>query len=256
MDERPSLMVRKGQYKLMTHKLASSNKIDMMYDLHSNPYEVYNYLGANAASASYAILSKAEHLRCLAIEWMERLDGEIGYYSDPLANYGEGEGNIEELRKRQSWPALDFWVGDDSIEIGRLARQEDHLVRNEFLYMGTRVDAGEILVSIRISGPDAAFFSVDQSDISVGFQKCHSVKITFSALPEAFLSRGGLIEAEIVVGRDGHSDFVIPLSLEGRDLSEILPTGEPSALPSTATPMKSPSSKVFVTKQRSHFKPF
>jgi arylsulfatase A-like enzyme len=236
MDERPSLMVRKGQFKLMTQKLATSNKIDMMYDLHSDPHEVYNHLGANSAYATYATLSKAEHLRCLLIEWMGRLDGEARYYSDPLANYGEGQGDIEELRKRQSWPALDFWIGDSSIEIGRLVLQDDQLVRSEFLYMGKRVDGAEILVSITISGPDAAFFSVDRSDLLVRTRKCHSVKITFAASAEVILSRSGVVEASIVVGRDDHSDYLIPLSLGEQDFSEIFPTIEPAAVPNTVLP--------------------
>ena len=33
IDERPALMIRKGDWKLMTHRLANSEKLDMMYNL-------------------------------------------------------------------------------------------------------------------------------------------------------------------------------------------------------------------------------
>ena len=224
IDERPSLMVRKGTFKLMTHKLASSNEIDMMYDLSSDPYEVHNFLGAHAAQASNATLSKAEHLRCLLIEWMERLDGEERYYSDPLANYNHGEGDIEELRMRQSWPALDFWVGDTSIGIGRLALHEQELLRSEFLYIGSRTAAPVQFVSLHITGRDAALFRIDQNEVLIETMKCQSIKITFSAPPEMFVTEPQQIRVEgfIVVSREGRSEFVVPLFLEEQNWSEIL----------------------------------
>ena len=40
-----NFMVRKGNYKLMLTKLAKSNRLDMMYDIESAPFEMKNLVG-------------------------------------------------------------------------------------------------------------------------------------------------------------------------------------------------------------------
>jgi hypothetical protein len=98
----------------MVHKLASSTKLDMMFDLRNDRFEVNNLLLATNTEADYStdidesIVAKAEHLRCLLLDWMIRLDPidgsendgtdatpnttatmKGGYFSDPVNNYGE-----------------------------------------------------------------------------------------------------------------------------------------------------------------------
>ena len=104
---------------------------------------------------------------------MQRMDGgtdpNIRYYSDPGANYWEGRGDIEEVRRRQSWPALEFWVSDSIIEFGRLVWDGYEFVRNEYLYLGTRTadetTFGPVeIATISIVGRDAAFFRIDTQE--------------------------------------------------------------------------------------------
>jgi arylsulfatase A-like enzyme len=211
MDERPSLMIRKGEFKLMTQKLASSSKIDMMYDLSSDPFEMNNLVGTNGMiTASDQTLSKAEHLRCLLIEWMQRLDGEKRYYSDPNANYGEGSGDIEELRKRQSWRTLDFWIGDSTLEFGKPVWNKDEFVRNEFLYLGTRTPGSITVSSIRVDGSDAGLFTVDQQQLLLEPNGCTRLKVAFASSTSEATKR--TLDASIVVSREGSSsETVIPI---------------------------------------------
>jgi hypothetical protein len=105
----------------MLHKMASSNKLDMLKNLTADPYELNNLVGEKGMTGDYDILSKAEHLRCLLLESMERMDGDVGYYSDPAGNFGEGDGDITEVRNRQTWRVLDFWVGDMHMEFGSVS---------------------------------------------------------------------------------------------------------------------------------------
>lgn len=210
IDERPSLMIRKGMYKLMVQKKAESNEIDMMFDLQSDPYEVNNLLGKNAMSASQTTLAKAEHLRCLLIDWMERMDGTEGegYYSDPLANYGEGGGDIEELSKRQSWRQLDFWIGDAEIKFDRIPwnASSEKFLRSEYLYLGKRTPGSITVSRVRIEGSDAHYFSVDKSHLIISQNQCQRIKVTFAASKNE--TPPGKIEASIVLERQGASDTV------------------------------------------------
>jgi hypothetical protein len=92
----------------MMQKLAASQQLDMMFDLDADPYELSNLVGLNGITASNSTIIQAEHMRCLLLNWMTRLDGSVGYYSDPAANYGQGNGDISEIRDRQSWNAIGF----------------------------------------------------------------------------------------------------------------------------------------------------
>jgi hypothetical protein len=94
---RSTLMIRKGPYKLMLHKMASSHRLDMLINLTADPYELNNLVGEKGMTGDDDILSKAEHLRCLLLESMRRMDGNVGYYSDPTGNFGEGDSDITEV---------------------------------------------------------------------------------------------------------------------------------------------------------------
>jgi len=143
IDERPAYLVRKGPYKLMIQKLASSRELDMMYHLETDPYEVQNLIGRQFGSTiKNSTIAKAEHLRCLLLDWMNRHNNgnnnnnnnhhsnsnggaavaAENYFSDPVSNFNQGSGDIEEITRRQSWKQTGFWVSDDTrLEFGAIA---------------------------------------------------------------------------------------------------------------------------------------
>jgi hypothetical protein len=170
----------------MMQKLAASEKLDMMFDLDADPFEMENLLGTNGMSASNSTIIQAEHMRCLLLGWMGRLDGSVGYFSDPAANYGQGSGDIVEIRDRQSWRAIGFWtsVSDTGIlEMGNVAWSDSAFVRHEWLYMGTRVNGQKIRVSsLSITGADAGLFTVDENvPIEFVAKACVAIRISFSS---------------------------------------------------------------------------
>jgi len=219
IDERPAYLVRKGPYKLMIQKLASSRELDMMYNLETDPYEVHNLIGRQfGTTINNSTIAKAEHLRCLLLDWMNRHNNgnnnnnndnsnsnggaaAENYFSDPVSNFNQGSGDIDEITRRQSWKRTGFWVSDDTrLEFGSIAwndkvvavPNDDTLlplvlpttatfsrgatfsekpatitttmtgIRHEYLYLGSR-EEGAIydLNSIHIQGADSAFFRID-----------------------------------------------------------------------------------------------
>ena len=228
IDARPSLLIRKGPYKLMMQKLASSRKLDMMYNLEDDPYEMNNLLGRNSQQATTATIGKAEHLRCLLVEWMNRMDGgDQQYYSDPIANLGEGRGDIYELQERQSWPAIDFWISDTSIHINGSGGELDDgqwLLRSTYLYLGSRVDPaanGEgsndnniPIASFSLVGPYAEYFHLAKQQVSLVPGKCQRVQIVFFSIEIEFRRRRTSYEASLIVSRDDHPDVVIPITVD------------------------------------------
>lgn len=172
----------------MMQKLASSLKLDMMFDLDTDQFELSNLLGKNGMTATDPTIVQAEHMRCLLLDWMTRLDGSVGYYSDPAANYGEGNGDISEIRDRQSWKAIGFWTSASDIgilEMGNVAWNggDAAYVRHEWLYIGTRQAQQSIRVSsMAITGQHAGLFAIDTTaPIDFGNKDCVAVRITFSS---------------------------------------------------------------------------
>jgi len=72
LGSEPNLMIRKGDFVLILPKKADSDVIDMMYNLRRDPYQMSNLLGNGGSQATDAEIAKAEHLRVLLLEWMER----------------------------------------------------------------------------------------------------------------------------------------------------------------------------------------
>jgi arylsulfatase A-like enzyme len=211
IDDRPSFLVRKGNYKLMMQKLSSSKQMDMMFDLENDPFEMDNLLGRNAEDADTSIIHKAEHLRCLLLDWMKRLDGDEGYFSDPAANYGDNDGDINEIRRRQKWKQVGFWISDEVLEFGRLTKRNDGTyVRHEHLYLGTRQDETITITSIEVSGPDADSFTVDQDTLEFEHRDCRSIRITLESLHQ--LPKGSTMNGMVTLQVD-RDVYTIQLSL-------------------------------------------
>ncbi|KAG7371623.1 molybdenum cofactor biosynthesis protein C [Nitzschia inconspicua] len=95
---------------LIAKAFAISKRFDMMLGLDTDPFEMNSILGFNAMNATDATIIQAEHMRCLLLDWMTRLDGTVVYYSDPATNYGQSNGDISKIRDRQSWKAVGVWT--------------------------------------------------------------------------------------------------------------------------------------------------
>jgi hypothetical protein len=151
-------------------------------------YELNILVGLYGMTAANSTIIQAEHMRCLLVDWMTRLDSSVGYYSDPAANYGQGKGDISEIRNRQSWTANDFWTSaSDSgvMEMGKVAWTGDAYIRHDWLYMGARISEQTTEVSsMTFSGQDANLCSFDASTPSeFGHKACIPIRIHFLLLP-------------------------------------------------------------------------
>ncbi len=69
-DISPNYMIIKDGWKLMIPYSKSSDVINAMYDLNSDPHEMNNLLGNNPDKADYA--DKAEELRESLLEWLQK----------------------------------------------------------------------------------------------------------------------------------------------------------------------------------------
>jgi arylsulfatase A-like enzyme len=191
IDDRPSFMVRKGPYKLMMQKLHESDELDMMFNLEEDLFERQNLLGKNSMDASTNIIAKAEHMRCLLLDWMERLDGgvsgEEAYYSNPANNYNDGKGDINEILFRQKWRRIGLWTSaqiDDPLVFGAVSWTGSEFIRHEWVYVGTRQEKSYTVVSASITGKDRVFFRIDEETIvgkTLEKNSCESIRVTFRA---------------------------------------------------------------------------
>lgn len=166
-----NFMVLSGSHKFLTTKLSEASRMDMLYDLETDPYEMNNLIGDKSDSASDELIGKAEHLKCLLVEWMQRMNGP-GYYSgdarwsDSMTGpFTDGirssAGDIEEVKRRRTWRSLDIWVGDTVLKFGRRARVGITFKRNEFLYFG-RTSPGLLYVNdVTVVGTESAFFTIE-----------------------------------------------------------------------------------------------
>ncbi|MCU0786638.1 MAG: sulfatase-like hydrolase/transferase [Verrucomicrobia bacterium] len=204
-----NFLCKKGPWKLILTKKASSTRLDMLYNLETDPYEVYNYVGNNGMTASDAAIGKAEHLKCLLIEWMQRMDGPNRLYSDPVYNAGEGMGDIAEITARRKWKTLNIWVSDTAVEVGLPVNVAGQLTRNEYIYLG-RTTAGTLNVSsITVQGADAGRFQLSEftsgSITNGGYKR---VKLTYHP---AYYGQP-VSDARIVISHDAGANRVIELS--------------------------------------------
>ncbi len=92
-DNTPNYMVVSEGWKLIIPYKISSNVINTMYDLNTDPHEMNNLLGSNPDRAQY--IEKAEELRACLVEWLEKRKS-IHTYSvaqRDLLNGGKPTGN-------------------------------------------------------------------------------------------------------------------------------------------------------------------
>jgi arylsulfatase A-like enzyme len=204
-----NFLCKRGPWKLILTKKASSTRRDMLYNLEADPYEVNNYVGDNGMTASDAVIGKAEHLKCLLIEWMQRMDGPNHLYSDPIYNAGEGMGDIAEITARRKWKTLNIWVSDTAVKVGLPVNVAGQLTRNEYIYLG-RTTAGTLTVSnITVQGTDAGRFQLSEftsgSITNGGYKR---VKLTYH--PSYYGQP--VQDARVVIKHNAGADKVIELS--------------------------------------------
>ncbi|MFC1762960.1 sulfatase-like hydrolase/transferase [Planctomycetota bacterium] len=154
----PSFLCRKGPWKLMISKKSDSSLFDMLYNLEHDPYEMSNVIYTHAEETWLTreeMIGKAEHLKALLIDWMIRMDGDGRYYSNPRYNLGEGGGDIQEIKDRRNWDAVDFWVSDATIIIGKPALVEGQFRKNAWVYFGTTSPGSITIDTIKVDGNPA-----------------------------------------------------------------------------------------------------
>ena len=92
-DSEPNYMIVKDGWKLIIPYTITSNVINAMYDLNTDPYEMNNLLGDNPERSNY--IGKAEELRSYLLEWLAK-NKSVHYYSvskRDLLNGGRPTGN-------------------------------------------------------------------------------------------------------------------------------------------------------------------
>jgi len=215
---KPAFMIRKDAWKLILPNRAGSNTLDMLYNLEEDPHETNNLVGRNGATADEEVIGKAEHLKALLVEYLDKLN-------NPFTG---------ELRDRRQWRLLPFWVGDTALEFRKPLPDG---TRTERLYMGTTSGALNLTISdIQIEGNGAGYFSVDwtQGEISLNGYRILAVTYLQSDTP------AGAISANLVIIYDAdETPKIIKLiaPIRGSETSATEPTSSPTiATPETAPP--------------------
>lgn len=229
-----NFMLVKGHYKLMMTKLAKASRLDMLYNLQDDPYETNNLLGNNNNNNLDATtIGKAEHLKCLLLEWMKRMDGP-GYYSGdskwsdstrgPFTDGVQaGDGDKREIRNRQRWSTTDLWVSDSGpdhpLEFGSMVWTGDAFRRNEYYYFG-RTSRGTLRVDgVVIRGADASHFRIEPAPSSVDQGDYVRLKVSYDSAVrldpdqvDAYIqlvhsNRRGVVKTKIVLSSNRTSTF-------------------------------------------------
>jgi arylsulfatase A-like enzyme len=196
----PNFMVRKGPYKLMMPRLANSSVIDMLYNVEADPFEMDNLLGTSADDSS--VIGKAEHLKILLLEWLQRHDTDDRYFSSNVYNHGIGRGDVAEIASRRTWTALPYWQSDSSVTFGSPAAVGSEFIRNEYVYVGGH---GLRVSGVVVGGPDASFF-----DAQVDLQRSDYTRIKVSFRSSDVASAESLV-AWLVVSNSATTTALIPI---------------------------------------------
>lgn len=210
MGNRPALMVRKGSFKLMLPRRSRSIIPDMMFDLSKDPGEVMNILQDPAARRRYpksVIIGKAEHLKVLLLEFLQRHDGEGNYYASPRYHLA-GRGDMTEIRLRRTWDTVDYWQSDQRLVFGMPSLVGAEYLRNEYLYVGT-TKSNLRISGIKVKGPHAAYFRVT-SAVRYHLSRNQYLRIQVSFRSSASL-RWTTLRAALVIKNSATGTVQVPL---------------------------------------------
>jgi hypothetical protein len=236
LDDRPNFMIRHGNFKLLTYKKAASTKPDVLFNLADDPFEMHNLLHGDGVSPTDASVGKAEHLRYLLLDWMHRTQDTANndFYSDPIYNANEGQGDINEILLRQSWPASDLWVGDQFLVCRKVALVESRYTRNEWLYVGRRTP-GSLHCNFQMLGVDAGLFHLNTDGATVPAFDVFRLKVTLAY--DVTVEAPGSVDAYIRISCNESDALSVPLYI---DWDNPTPTQEPTQEP-TEAPTESPA---------------
>lgn len=247
LDSQPNFMVRHGDFKLMIHKKANSNKRDVLYYLAIDPFETSNRIDPDNGPPPDDIIGKAEHLKCLLLEWMERMEGgRNDHYSNPVYNANEGQGDMLEIHLRQSWPRVPFWVGSSVLKFGPPQRYGDtRYIRHEWLYIGRRTPGTVEITKMSIEGDDASLFSLSEQSATITSLSYIRVRVTFES--DAKPSDIGRIQAVINIENDAGPSIPVAIMLvseapNGASNSPVDVSETPSGTPDIPVAVSEPAS--------------
>jgi len=138
-----------------------------------------NLLGMYGMTARSGVIGKAEHLKCLLMEFMLRKNTPKKYYSDAKYSLKGEKSLLAMVKARRTWKQLDYWQSDTTLSFGPPASTKEGYLRNEFLYLGKTTKGNLRIKSISIGGPDAKYFTLDRVAGRIGQDECMRVKVSF-----------------------------------------------------------------------------
>jgi Sulfatase len=201
LGKMPNFMVRRGSHKLMLPRSANSTIFDMMYDTEADPYEMNNLLGTEPDDP--VVIGKAEHLKILLVEWLQRHDTEYQYFSSNEYQAGQGMGDVAEIQTRRTWAALSYWQSDSTLRFGAPVLVDGMYRRNEHLYVGGSSDLEVTAVSVE--GNDASYFDAQIDVTGDGYVR---IKVSFTSSSWATIAS---LDAWVVVANSATEYSLIPI---------------------------------------------
>ncbi|GKY99138.1 hypothetical protein MPSEU_000869300 [Mayamaea pseudoterrestris] len=206
LGKQPNFMVRHGHWKLMITKLAGGASEDMLFDLGADPFEKQNVLRAN--DTDMAVVGKAEHLKCLLLEFLQQNDGPMRIYSRPIFNYFDGRGDIVEVRNRRTWSTVDQWVSDTKLAFDAPVFVQGKWRSYAWLYIG-RTNPGNLRIrNISVVGYGKVYFTVSITNAYISCNGHTKVKIGFESdtpvEPDTF-------NASLVIHSNVQNQTVVPI---------------------------------------------
>jgi Sulfatase len=213
LGDRPNFLIRNGRFKLTLPRQSNSTVADMMFDLTGDPLELVNLLRdprSRNRLTRPAIIGKAEHLKILLLEFLQRNNGAGAYYSSPRYHLG-GRGDIKEISLRRTWEKVNYWHSDSKLSFGPPSLIGSEYVRNEYWYVG-RTNVGSFQIqSVTVTGTSAAYFRVAAIQRTVPANGYVRIKVSFRST--ALLNWTSL-NATLVVKNTATGTTRIPLVFE------------------------------------------
>lgn len=195
-------MVRHGSWKLIIPTLATSTNPDMLFDVVADPFEMRNLIELSGSTA--AVIGKAEHLKCLLLEWMNQHDGVAGYYSQPPTDSA-----IHKVRSQRTWDTADFWVSDPTLELKPPVFVDGEWRSNAWLYIGRTRPGGTLNISdISLVGVGRSYFILDASSRTIAPDDYMRIKVAFKS---SILVEMAALDVQVVIESNVGSRRVIPI---------------------------------------------
>jgi hypothetical protein len=130
------------------------------------------------------------------------MDGKGRFFTDEKYNLGEGEGDIEEIRQRRTWPDTSFWVSSNVLYFGEPVLTDGFIQYrwNEYLYIGRTRSGSTAVTNIAVEGAHAKYFSLDRVNVVFGEDEYARIKVKFQSqdeIPMQYLDIDAVIMATV-----------------------------------------------------------